>query len=196
MTGIGKDDSAKTRLPWGVTPPRVIRPGIQMKEEEKMRLEGKTALVTGASRNIGREIALTFAREGRRLGAEHPPERQGAGRGGGPVPRAGREYRYRRLRRGRRRIGAPHGVRRHRPAGQDRRAGVQRRHPPPQAHHRSVGRRMAPSDEHQLELGLLPVQGRARFVGGRAGDAGGGAAAASSPWAGSRPSPGGPIPPP
>lgn len=29
-----------------------------------MRLQGKTALITGASRNIGREIALTFAREG------------------------------------------------------------------------------------------------------------------------------------
>ena len=29
-----------------------------------MRLDGKTALITGASRNIGREIALTFAREG------------------------------------------------------------------------------------------------------------------------------------
>ena len=29
-----------------------------------MRLGGKTALVAGASRNIGREIALTFAREG------------------------------------------------------------------------------------------------------------------------------------
>ncbi len=29
-----------------------------------MRLEGKTALITGASRNIGREVALTFAREG------------------------------------------------------------------------------------------------------------------------------------
>jgi len=29
-----------------------------------MRLEGKTALITGASRNIGREVALTFVREG------------------------------------------------------------------------------------------------------------------------------------
>ena len=29
-----------------------------------MSLQGKTALITGASRNIGREIALTFAREG------------------------------------------------------------------------------------------------------------------------------------
>lgn len=29
-----------------------------------MRLKGKTALIAGASRNIGREIAVTFAREG------------------------------------------------------------------------------------------------------------------------------------
>ena len=29
-----------------------------------MRLENKTAMITGASRNIGREVALTFAREG------------------------------------------------------------------------------------------------------------------------------------
>ena len=29
-----------------------------------MRLKGKTALIAGASRNIGKTIALTFAREG------------------------------------------------------------------------------------------------------------------------------------
>jgi len=32
-----------------------------------MRLQGKTALITGASRNIGRQVALTFAREGANL---------------------------------------------------------------------------------------------------------------------------------
>jgi len=32
-----------------------------------VRLAGKTALITGASRNIGRQIALTFAREGANL---------------------------------------------------------------------------------------------------------------------------------
>ena len=29
-----------------------------------MRLAGKTAMITGASRNIGKQVALTFAREG------------------------------------------------------------------------------------------------------------------------------------
>ena len=32
-----------------------------------MRLSGKTALITGASRNIGEEVAITFAREGAEL---------------------------------------------------------------------------------------------------------------------------------
>ncbi len=32
-----------------------------------MRLRGRTALITGASRNIGKTIALAFAREGANL---------------------------------------------------------------------------------------------------------------------------------
>ncbi|MES2561254.1 MAG: SDR family NAD(P)-dependent oxidoreductase [Pseudomonadota bacterium] len=32
-----------------------------------MRLKGKTALIAGASRNIGRSIALAFAKEGAEL---------------------------------------------------------------------------------------------------------------------------------
>jgi 3-oxoacyl-[acyl-carrier protein] reductase len=38
------------------------------------RVEGKTALVTGASRGIGREIALTLAREGAAVGVNHVPD--------------------------------------------------------------------------------------------------------------------------
>jgi NAD(P)-dependent dehydrogenase (short-subunit alcohol dehydrogenase family) len=32
-----------------------------------MRLRGKTALIAGASRNIGKTIAVTFAREGAKV---------------------------------------------------------------------------------------------------------------------------------
>ena len=38
---------------------RILSPWVAL-----MRLRGKTALITGASRNIGRAVALTFAREG------------------------------------------------------------------------------------------------------------------------------------
>lgn len=37
-------------------------------------MEGKIALVTGASRGIGREIALTLAREGAAVGVNHVPD--------------------------------------------------------------------------------------------------------------------------
>jgi 3-oxoacyl-[acyl-carrier protein] reductase len=38
------------------------------------RVDGKVALVTGASRGIGREIALTLAREGAAVGVGHYPD--------------------------------------------------------------------------------------------------------------------------
>jgi 3-oxoacyl-[acyl-carrier protein] reductase len=51
------------------------------------RVEGKVALVTGASRGIGREIALTLAGEGAAVGVNHIPDREHAGLAGGVVDR-------------------------------------------------------------------------------------------------------------
>ena len=60
-----------------------------------MRLDNKTALITGASRNIGAEIARTFAREGANLILNTRQSRRGTGGGGGRVPRTGRPDSYR-----------------------------------------------------------------------------------------------------
>ena len=43
-----------------------------------MNLEGKTALITGASRGIGRAIALAFAKEGANLAVIYAGNAQAA----------------------------------------------------------------------------------------------------------------------
>ena len=73
-----------------------------------MRLEGKAALVTGASRNIGREIALTFAREGADLVLNTRQSAKELDEVAAQCRELG-AYRHRRLRCGRRGLGAQDG---------------------------------------------------------------------------------------
>jgi glucose 1-dehydrogenase len=56
-----------------------------------MRLEGKTALVTGADSGIGRAIALTFAREGADLAIHYHSDQRGAEQTADAVRHHGRE---------------------------------------------------------------------------------------------------------
>ena len=55
-----------------------------------MRLEGKTAIVTGASRGLGRAIALAFAREGADVLINYTTREQQAGEVAAAVEGLGR----------------------------------------------------------------------------------------------------------
>ena len=55
------------------------------------RVDGKVALVTGASRGIGRETALTLAREGAAVGVGHYPAAEHAALAGEVVAQARRD---------------------------------------------------------------------------------------------------------
>ena len=85
-----------------------------------MRLEGKTALITGASRNIGREIALTFAREGADLVLNTRSSKAELEEVAARVPGARSADSNGYLRRFRRSGRVPNGIRRRRSLGKDR----------------------------------------------------------------------------
>src|SRR6266700_2075808 len=49
---------------WTIAGFHATSQSLPKRRGEVMRLSGKTAMITGASRNIGKQVALTFAREG------------------------------------------------------------------------------------------------------------------------------------
>lgn len=55
-----------------------------------MRLEGKTAIVTGASRGLGRAIALAFAREGVDVLVNYASREERAGEVAAAIEKLGR----------------------------------------------------------------------------------------------------------
>ena len=131
------------------------------------RLEGRTALITGASRNIGRAIALAFAAEGASLALntrENREEldtvaaecRKQAGApcrcsATSPMPRPSRPWwRGRRL------------------SWRNRRVGPERGHPPAQGPRRDVDRGVAPGARREPALRLLPDAGGCARDGGAA----------------------------
>ena len=121
-----------------------------------MRLEGKTALITGASRNIGRQIALTFAREGADLVLNTRQSRQELEEVAGQCRKLGVNTH---LAMGD--VSDPEtaaaiveeGIS---ALGKVDISGQQRGHSPPQAHPGNLQRRMAPGHGNQPLPGLLP----------------------------------------
>jgi len=128
--------------------------------ESRMSLEGKTALITGASRNIGRAIALAFAAQGADLVLNTRVNGDELASRGRRVPQGGSARRPRargHRRRGGRRVDGPPGARR---ARRHRRARLQRRHPAAHADHRDLAGGLAPGDGGGSPLGVLPGPGR------------------------------------
>ena len=118
------------------------------------RLGGKFAIVTGASRGIGRAIALELAREGAKVALNYQSNEVLAEKvaaeiraGGGVHAGAGERRRSRRGARAYQNGGRLMGAIRH--------PGEQRRHYPRQIAAKDDGRRLARGDRHQSQCGFL-----------------------------------------
>jgi len=124
-----------------------------------MRLSGKTALVTGASRGIGRAIAVKFAAEGAFVVVNYAGNEAAAGETVAAIASRG-ELRPFALRRGRRRTGRRGGQGDRSGAGPDRHPGEQRRGHPRQPSDAADGRRFRCRRAHEPERDVSRNEGR------------------------------------